>query len=351
MKKITALLFNLLVATLLTAAMGAPTIIGIGAGLLTGLLPGTPSGALGMALQKEIWESDIVANLFADNSFLSKAYNADMFVLQGKVVHIPQAGTPSTVVKNRIELPATAVKRNDTEQTYALDEYTTTPRVIVDAEKVELSYDKRQSVISEDKEALIETVSNEFVTNWSPSAADAIVRTTGVAIPAHLPSAIGNRKAFGRADCKVAQFKMNKGNVPKINRFCLIDSDMYSQLLDSMTEKEETAFHAQANLAEGTIGRLYGFSFYERSLAGKYSNAVTPAVKAWDVVGAATDNAAAIFWQQNSVERALGEVKAFDNPGDATYYGDILSFLIRAGGRIRRADSKGVVAVVQDASV
>lgn len=350
MKKILFLAFNLLVASLFTAAIGAPAVLGVGAGLFSSLFHKSPSGALTMGLQVEVWQKDIVENLFADNSFLSKAFNADMYVLAGKVVHIPQAGTPASVSKNRAVLPAAVVKRNDSELTYALDEYTTDPRLIPDADKVELSYDKRQSVIAEDKANLVEVVSNEFIYNWSPTAAASILRTTGAAVLSHLDSATGNRKSFQVADVSAAAFTMNKQNIPKQGRFCIVDSWMYKQLLDSMTENEKTAFHSQANVAEGTIGKLHGFLFYERSAGAKYTNAATPAPKAWDAAGAATDNAAAIFWQQNSVERALGTVKAFDNPGDATYYGDILSFLIRAGGRIRRADNKGVVAVVQAAT-
>ena len=45
MKKIIALCFNLLVASVITAAMGAPAIVGLGAGLLTGILPGVPQGS------------------------------------------------------------------------------------------------------------------------------------------------------------------------------------------------------------------------------------------------------------------------------------------------------------------
>ena len=45
-----------------------------------------------MAIQKEIWISSVVEDLFADNSFLSKAFNADEYVNSGKVVHIPNAG-------------------------------------------------------------------------------------------------------------------------------------------------------------------------------------------------------------------------------------------------------------------
>ena len=39
-------------------------------------------------IQVEIWERDIVGNLFKNNDFLLQAYNADQYVLQGKVVHI-----------------------------------------------------------------------------------------------------------------------------------------------------------------------------------------------------------------------------------------------------------------------
>jgi len=332
MKKIIALTFNVLVSLLLTAAMGAPAILGVGAGLLVGALPGAPSGSLAMGLNVELWQENIVEPLFADNSFLSKAFNADMFVLAGKVVHIPQAGSPSNTVKNRAVFPATAVKRADTEVTYALDEYTTDPRRIDEADKVEFSYDKRNSIIVDDKASMLEVVTNEFIDAWSPSVASSIIRTKGAAVAAHLPSATGNRKSFTMKSVSDARFAMNKQGVPKENRYALIDSDMYAQLLDSMTEAAQIAFHSQANVAEGTIGKLYGFSFYERSQAAKYNNATTPAMKTWDTVGAATDNAAALFWQVNSVERALGTVKAFDNPGVATYYGDILSFLVVATG-------------------
>ncbi|MFH1121790.1 MAG: P22 phage major capsid protein family protein [Bacteroidota bacterium] len=351
MKKISAFLFNMVATTLLLAVVGLPVVAAPAVALITGFLP--TSGGLMMALQVEIWEKDIVSTLFADNTFLSKAFNADQYVLAGKVVHIPQAGAPSAVVKNRAVLPAVAVKRTDTEISYALDEYTTTPRVVQITEEIEASYDKRQSVIVEDKDALLEAVSEEFIDKWSPEAAAAAtcyLRTTGAVVAAHLPSATGNRLALTVSDVSDAQFKMNSLNIPKAERYALIDSWMYKQLLTDMTASAQIAFHAGADIAKGTIGKLHGFEFYERSSVTRYTNAATPVHKTWDTAAAATDNAAAIFWQKNSVERAKGEVVAFDNAKDATYYGDVLSFLVRAGGRIRRADNKGVVAMIQTAS-
>jgi hypothetical protein len=59
-----------------------------------------------------------------------------------------------------------------------------------------------------------------------------------------------------------------------------------------------------------------------------------------------SDRAASLFYSDNSVERAKGEVSVFDNPGQALYYGDVFSAYIRLGGRTRRAN--GVYAVVED---
>jgi hypothetical protein len=50
------------------------------------------------------------------------------------------------------------------------------------------------------------------------------------------------------------------------------------------------------------------------------------------------------------VERAIGTVNFFERIADPTYYGDIYSYLLRAGGRIRRNDSKGVAVIVQSPS-
>jgi hypothetical protein len=71
---------------------------------------------------------------------------------------------------------------------------------------------------------------------------------------------------------------------------------------------------------------------------------------AWTTAGSATDNAAVLCWQKNSVERALGMVDFFEDLGNPTYYGDIYSALVRVGGRIRRSDGKGILAIVQAAA-
>ena len=95
-----------------------------------------------MAIQREIWQDHIEGNLFKNNEFLLASTDAAQYVLQGKVVHIPQAGALPNIVKNRSSLPGTIVQRADTDITYSLDEYTSDPILIPYAETIELSYSK-----------------------------------------------------------------------------------------------------------------------------------------------------------------------------------------------------------------
>jgi len=243
----TALIFNLIAGTSLAMATGLnPTAI-VGGGMgLSMLLP--RSAGVTMAIQKEIWMSSIVEGLFANNSFLSKAFNADEFVNAGKTVHIPNAGAPSGVVKNRSSFPATVTTRTDIDLTFNLDEFTTDPIRIPHADTVELSYNKRESVISQDRAKLIETVSNAFITAWSPASTQTI-RTTGGAVLGHMPSATNNRKAFVKGDVQAAMVQFNKDDVPADGRYLLLDAVMHAQLLDSLTDKEALAFYGAADMA------------------------------------------------------------------------------------------------------
>ena len=296
-----------------------------------------------MAVQKEIWQRTIVEGLFADNSFLARAVNDDMYVNDGKRVHIPNAGAPSGVQKNRSVVPAQASKRVDTDIDYVLDELTTDPVQIPYADEVELSYNKRNSVIGQDRKQLIFHAGEAMLAKWLPAAANR-VQTTGMGVPAWTPSATGLRKAICPADVAALQLRMNKDNVPIEGRVLLLDANMYQQLLDGMTQTQAIGFFQAADIKRGVMGMLYGFEVMMRSTVYRFAAGGT--LKAYGDDGAATDLAGGLAWQRDSVSRALGEVVMFDRVDDPTYYGSVYSFLVRVGGAIRRADKKGVYAIV-----
>ncbi len=350
MKKIASLLVAILFIAISATVLGAVTGIApvyLFAGLTASSFIPMPSGISLMAIQKEIWINDIVANLFKANPHLSHAVNADAFVYNGKVVHIPNAGTKPLVTKNRSSFPATVITRTDNDITFSLDEFSSDPIKIANADKYELSYDKRASVMGEQSAAIAETVGDWFYYYWSPSAAGSLLRTTGANVTAHIGT--GNRMLIQLADVKQMAKAMDRLSIPQDGRYAALDADMYAQFTDILSATQYRDFSAAFNPETGVVGKLFGFTFLApRANVLCYNNATTPVVyDPSQTPTAATAMAAGLFWHQDSVIRALGQNDFFEHIASPLYYGDIYSVLVRAGGRIRRNDAAGVIALVQ----
>ena len=296
-----------------------------------------------MALQKEIWIDSIIEGLFADNSFAARSVDHSGFV-DNITVHVPNAGAPPAVVKGRATFPATVTSRTDTDLTYNIEEYTTDPIRISNAEDVELSYNKRESVLSGSKQALKDSVYGDLIYKWIPDSGTTLA-TGGAAAPAHIATATGVRKALVKDDVLKLMTQFNRWNLPQDGRTLLVDAVMYGQLLNSLTDTEAAAFLSSASAQAGTIGRIYGFDVAMRSQVAKTTAA--GASKLWSAAGAATDSAAGIAWHRGAVSRALGATELFENDNDPLFYGYILSALVRAGGKYVRGDKKGVVLLYQ----
>lgn len=310
-----------------------------------------PKGVAMMALQKEIWAQDIVANLFKNNAFATRSMNHDTFVLNGKVVHLPIAGAPAQTKRNLNAFPQTAVNRSDDELTYALDTYYSLPRQIQNIEQYELSYDKRQSVVGEDQRNLTQEAMNGLLIRWAPEAAG-VIETTGAGTSEDVIDevATGQRKTFTKDELKnvAKKFATRDENDRPV---ALLTAAHYHQFFDSLSDAEKTNFNSVADLANGIVGRYMGIDIMMRSSVLRYRKVAG----VWTVVdtqadafaAAAADSAASLFWTQSAVCRAVGEVTVFEDNNNPLYYGDLFSALVRMGGRIRR--TSGVIAVVEAA--
>lgn len=294
-----------------------------------------------MALQKQIWLNSIVEPLFANNTFAVRSIDHSPFVTN-KTVHVPNAGSAPSVVKNRSSFPASAAQRTDYDLTYDINEYSTDPVHIQNAEQVELSYNKRESVLKQMKAALADNVHIDLALSWVPSGY-AKVGTSGAATPSHLASTTGNRQAMTKADVLAVKNLFDLDDVPQGGRCMLLDAVMYNQLLSSLSESEAAAFNASVDAQRGIVGKLYGFDFYMRSTVFRVVAAGTSMASST----AATNSAAGLAWQEDCVSRALGNHELFENEKDALFYGDVMSALVRAGGKYIRNDKKGVAVIYQ----
>lgn len=314
---------------------------------------------LGMAIQVEIWQKHIEEEIFKDNAFLRYSFNADANVINARAVHIPQSGGSGNVVKNRTTLPATIRKRTDTDVVYLLDEFTTDPVLIPNADTHELSYDKRNSVLGEDRDKLVQTIAEETIYSWLKSPiynsygatslpAGNVIETSGAVIVATAPSATGNRKAATLADLqKMQKFfrKQNKWHEGKM--YSMLTADMLLEIFpaDSVITATYMAAVTESERREGVILKAQGFNIMSRSSVARVQTDGT--IIPYDAVGATTDDEASLFWYKDAVEFAFGGVEAFENLKDPTMYGDVYSFLARTGARARRVGYEGIALLKQ----
>lgn len=311
-----------------------------------------------MPLQVEIWAETIQEKLLQDNSFLNHVADVSSDnIINGTIVHLPQAGDPSQVVKNRTTLPAAVQQRTDSEVLYKIDEYTTDPVHIKNADTKELSYDKRRSVLDQDVANLSEEVAEGMLTNFviSPVGANAalpagnILLTSGAAIPATLDGATGQRKAYSLKDLQVMRTKFVKDKAwSEGNMYALLTADAIAQLFpaDSTVTAAYMQATSEAERRAGVIYKVQGWQIMERSSV-YVLNSGTKVFKAFGAVGEATDSEGNLFWNKNMLEKAIGTTEAFEKIGDPQYYGDIYSFLVRCGGRARRKNYEGVAVLMQ----
>lgn len=294
-----------------------------------------------MALQVEIWRQDIVENLFPNNQFSAYATSHDMHVVEGAIVHIPKAGARPTVVRNRASVPATVGTRTDVDLSYTLTEYSTDPVYIKEAQKYELSYDLRMAILGEHLAALREAMHDDLLHYWLGTAtglgalpAGNVIQTTG--------TLTSGKRLITTNDIIALKNAMDKANIPDEGRYLLLPPDLYNQLFTSadMINAEIMGRH---NLPAGIITQVLGFNVLKRSYTPVYDNAL--AIKAKGAAPVATDRQSAVAWSRFAVSRALGQVELFEDLGSPTYYGDVYSTLVRAGGiRLR---NEGMYALVQ----
>jgi hypothetical protein len=236
--------------------------------------------------------------------------------------------------------------RTDNDSTYDLDSYSTDPVTIRRIEEMEVSYDKRMSVLDDHIGTINEKIANQLAYVWAAEAATQIVRTSGGSRSAFVSGATGTRKKVVLADILAAKRILDAQDVPQEGRVMVIPSEMYNDLLE-LEEITNAEKYGRANLPDGAVNRIYGFDIYLRSSVVSYTNAATPVKRA---PGAAVDiaaNAGILCYHENFVRRALGQVHVFTKEDDPNYYGSVFSAEAKAGGRRRYASGIGVVSIVE----
>ncbi|HCA42123.1 MAG TPA: hypothetical protein DEP28_02605 [Bacteroidetes bacterium] len=298
-------------------------------------------------LLKILFARDVFDNMFPNDSFLVNSVDRTEYV-DGDFMNEATAGDIPGLIINPTSFPLTPKKREDVSVGYKLDLYATEPTHFRFDENLIVNYDKRMSILSDHMNVIHSGVATNIAYKWAPAGASNIIRTTGDATAVSLaPGATGTRKKLTYADFLAARTYFDKLDVPLEKRHCLINAVQAWELLSI----PEFAGYDKTGIvgitATGKMEDRLGFKIHVRSTTPVYNNGTPPVKKSPSDATATSDNLAVLFWYAESVSRAKGRVETFMNIGLAGYLGDIFNCAARAGGGIRHASQKGVLALVQ----
>ncbi|MBQ3690299.1 MAG: hypothetical protein II937_10650 [Bacteroidales bacterium] len=268
-----------------------------------------------MALVKEIWIPAIIEKLFADNTFASRAANHSTFA-DGKTIHVPNAGGLPPVTVGNTTYPVAVTERTDTDLNYDMSKYEIGPVRVGNIEEVQLSYDKRNSVLQGVRNAVTEKIHTDILSAWVAGCTTA--------------AQIATVTAFGKSSVLAAKLAFDKKDLPQNGRCLVLTPEAYNALLAELSSAEQFAFSASANAAAGTVGKLFGFDIYMRSV----------------IDTAANNSTAAFAWHEDCVSVAHGNVEIIEDAHRADYFADLISATVLAGGAPIRNDGAGIFKIV-----
>lgn len=285
-----------------------------------------------MALQTEIWISDIQEALNSANQFNQFSMDHSAFV-ENHTVHIPQAAAASSVTRNRTSLPASISERTDSDLTYTLDHFTTDPKNVFNVKDIELSYSKRQSIFRQDFAKLNDTINDWLIYNWAKDAASG--------------SSALETSAITFDDMLELAKNFDADNIPRRGRKLLVTPSIAKEIY-SIDRLENTNDVNNMISVDGYIGRMAGFDIFVRDTVLKATG--TTGGSDWEFEDpsytGSTYHESALAWHPDFVARAQGSIIPFLDEGNPAYYGSIMSFAVRNGGKNIRSDGKGVYSLV-----
>lgn len=312
-----ALAFNFIAAVSVNMLTNWSVSLVFGALTLISLIPkGAESSSYAFAgLNKEIWINQILEKFYPNASFLTESRDFSEFV-ENNTINLAEVGVDPAVLINNSSYPIAINQRVDSPIALPLDVYDTENTLVRNAEQVELSYNKMESVVRGHRNALLTTMAKKAGHNWSPDA-----NTTNTPVFGTTGSAVGGKLNISFDDLDKMQEKFNLMDMPEEGRILLLHPTHKTQL-----QKEDRVLYKA--LMAGEL--MSGFKVYNTGLTPIY-NKTTLVKAAYGAAAApATDTISSVFYFKEEVMRCDGDTTMFERLKDPEQRGDIIGFQKRA---------------------
>jgi hypothetical protein len=299
-------------------------------------------------ISPKLFSQDLAKQIFPDNVFYTKG-SKDIAAGNMDSVDIPIAGIQGVAKSGTPVLPLTITERADDIKNYALTQVWAEPILVKREEDIVLNYNKQADVARVMGEAIATKCADITANAWGHATATLTVPTSGAARTTTLVGATLTRKAITKVDLMAVRNMFMKQNISLQGIIGVVTPDQYNDILGiaEFVDFEKTGVTSKLEL--GIIGRILGMDIMVRwndalGSIGLHYDAV--GVKKANGVVAATDCAAALFFQPNLVRFAEAFPETIINRKPAGYLGGtVIEAVVRFGATQSRGDGKGVVVL------
>lgn len=322
-----ALIASLFVAPMLGASVPvvATTIVAVST-IAQYMAPSLFSGVAMAGLQTEVWVAGIKENPIPDNSFVFQSVDLSQYVEHNKL-HLAEAGVEPTVhedyfATSNTPLPITDIA--DIGNEVVLHTYSTEQTRHRDLQEIELSYDRRSSVIKRHRVSLAKNMGKRAAYAWAPKQDDAWNKVLNLSSSDSVIDAIIDLKQFMEENdiLEGVNICFTPGHFARIRKE---DKRLYKDILN---EKQ-----------------MYGIKVFQYSQNPLYTSAGVK--KPFGATKENTDKRASFMWVTDEVFRCFGDVKMYPTLHDSGLQADTLSFAQRAlVGVIRARTPKYLGAIL-----
>ena len=304
-----------------------------------------------MAVNKEIWLPSIQENLFKGFELLRQVASDDSAYVQNYKVHVPNAAAAPSVSRANSTYPVAVTERSDTDVDYSLTNFEIGPVRLGWAEKLQLSYDKVQSITADFIGNLNENMKNYILSQWYDYSASTLVSTTGSSTSTNWlgGSAAGSLKHMLGADVRSAAQILDRQKFPTNDRYLLVDYAQFWQLLGDLAYN--AARVEVINGLSATMDAIYGFKVIQLPYVAAVdvntgtASMIEPATADGSYTFTTNNRPVALAFHKSAVSYAWTPVEMFTAEQDPGHFGDVMSASVYGGGKYRRTSANGVVAI------
>jgi hypothetical protein len=277
-------------------------------------------------LQTEVWIAGIKENPIPNNSFVYQSVDLSQYVEHNKL-HLAEAGVEPTVHEDYFATannPLPVANIEDIANEVVLHTYSTEQTRHNELQEIELSYDKRSSVIQRHRTSLAKNIGKRAAWAWAPQKNNEWNKVLNLTANDSILDAIIDLKSFLES----------KDIYDGIN-ICL-NSDHFAPI-----RKEDKKLYKDILNEE----QMYGIKVFQYNQTPLYTK--TGEKKPFGATKDTEDKQSSFVWVTDEVFRCFGDVKMYPTLRDSGLQGDTISFAQRAlVGVIRAKTPKFLGAIL-----